>query len=94
MPLQRSHRGSYAPHNPVWIREAVPADLTAAGYVPAGGGIFRGLNASVAGLVKILGLNDEVVVEYLNTGWNPSGGKAIIKDAGNTATVKCAALET
>ncbi len=54
---------------------------------PTAGCLFRGIVASVAGQVSIIDIFDNETKVYLNTGVNPTGGKSIIRRAGNAATV-------
>lgn len=65
-------------------------DVSAANYTPTGG-VFRALNASVAGTCLITDARGTQVTVYLNTGWNSQGGTIV--RTGGTATLLAAALE-
>lgn len=64
-----------------------------ADYVAPTGLYIRGVNISVAGLLKLQNIDGSSGVEYFNTSWNPCTlSTKILDDSGNTATVKKVAL--
>lgn len=69
-------------------------DISANDWSPVGGGLFRGLNASVAGQITVVRVDGTPVPVYVNTGWNPQGGKTIKHGAsGDTATILAAEID-
>ena len=74
----------------------LPVDGATSGhadYTAPTGLYIRGVNVSVAGVLKLLNIDGTSVAEYFNTGWNPCTLSSKIKDdSGNTATVLKVAL--
>lgn len=68
-----------------------PVDGASSGhadYVAPTGLYIRGVNVSVAGVLKLLNIDNSSAQEYFNTGWSPCTlSTKILDDAGNTATV-------
>lgn len=69
----------------------LPVDGASSGhasYVAPTGFYIRGVNISVAGILKLLNVDGSTGQEYFNTGWNVCTlSTQIVDDTGNTATV-------
>lgn len=68
-------------------------DITSTDYTPSTG-LFRAINASVAGQITVTRPDGTAVPVYVNAGWNSQGGTSIKSGAsGDTATILAAELD-
>lgn len=81
--MAKSYRAPISNTDPPLKYEIV--DVASVDFTPANNGAFRGINCSTAGLLYVQGIDDVVVPQYMNLGWNPVGGKKIKKHASNVA---------
>lgn len=83
-----------APHVSKTVTNAVDGTTSGhADYTAPTGKYIRGVNISVAGLLKLQNIDGSSGYEYFNTGWGVCTlSTKIVDDASNTATVKKVAL--
>lgn len=85
-------KGQRQPWGPSLWPEIV--NISSVDYTPSSGGLFRGINASVAGQITIVRPDGQAVPVYVSVGWNPQGGTTIKHAAsGDSATILAAELD-